>query len=117
MVIKFLAKISKFTALIALVFACLYPMKSFSQCTPSSAKICVASDDWSQVYVGGVYLGQVAYCNWDGTGSCPPGCITVPTSLLTGSQVFVSVYTQNTACNNMYSSWDTGYHLFQRTTF
>ncbi len=83
-----------------------YTPISGSPCIPSSAKICVASDDWSQVYVGGVYLGQVAYCNWNGTGNCPPGCITVPTSLLTGSQVYVAVYTQNTACNTMYTSWD-----------
>ncbi len=82
------------------------PSQTWAQCTPTSAQICVASDDWSQVYVGGVYLGQVAYCNWDGTGSCPPGCITVPTSLISGSTVYISVYTQNTACNNVYASWD-----------
>ncbi len=89
-----------------LFIATISPVYTWAQCTPSSAQICVASDDWSQVYVGGVYLGQVGYCNWDGSGMCPPGCITVPTSLLTGSTPYIAIYTQNTSCNNLYASWD-----------
>ena len=75
-------------------------------CTPSSAQICVAGDDTSTVYVGGVSLGIVNYCNWDGTGACPPGCLNVPVSLLTGSTVCLAIETQNTAPLINYSSWD-----------
>ncbi len=79
---------------------------SGSMCCPVFAQICVSSDDWSQVYVGGVSLGQVNYCDSNGTGSCPPGCLDVPMSLLSVTQLYVAVYTQNTSCNNLYASWD-----------
>src|SRR5579871_6528974 len=75
-------------------------------CSPTSAQICVAGDDTSTVYVGGVSLGVVNYCNWDGTGSCPPGCLSVPTALLTGGQVCLAIETQNTAPLINYTSWD-----------
>ncbi len=74
--------------------------------TITHAQICMNSDDWSQVYIGGVYLGEITYCNWDGSGTCPPGCIFINPTLLTGSQVNIAIYTQNTATNNVYSSWD-----------
>lgn len=81
--------------------------KVFAQaCTPTSAQICVAGDDTSTVYVGGVSLGIVNYCNWDGTGACPPGCLSVPTGLLTGGQVCLAIETQNTAPLINYTSWD-----------
>ncbi len=84
-----------------------YPSAVNSQtCTPASAKICVAADDDSTIYVGGTLIGQIGYCNWDGTGSCPPGCLSVPTALLTGAQVCLAIETQNTAPLINYSSWD-----------
>src|SRR3974390_1808693 len=79
--------------------------RTFAQtCSPASAQICVAGDDTSTGYGGGVSLGIVNYCNWDGTGACPPGCLSVPVSLLTGANVCLAIETQNTAPLINYSS-------------
>ena len=76
-----------------------------AQCTPTSARMCVASDDWSQVWVNGTSLGTFGYVNWDSSSS--PPCVTVPLNALTanGSNICLGIYTQNTAVDNTYSSW------------
>ncbi len=92
--------------LIAVVFLSGPTQNALAQCTPTSAQICVAGDDNSTVYVGGVSIGVVNYCNWDGSGACPPGCLTVPVALLTSGTVCLAIETQNTAPLINYSSWD-----------
>ncbi len=37
-------------------------------CTPQSAQICVSSDDWSDVYIGGTSIGNFPYAGAPGTG-------------------------------------------------
>ncbi len=74
-------------------------------CTPTSAKICVAGDDDSTVYVGGVSIGQVAHCNWDGTGFVRRHVLPFRRPF-TGGTVCLAIETQNTAPLINYSSWD-----------
>jgi hypothetical protein len=89
-----------------LFFSAIVPTKSFAQaCSPTAARICVAGDDISTVYANGSMLGTIPYCNWDGSGSCPPGCLTVPLSAFMGTSICLAIKTQNTAPDNVYSSW------------
>src|SRR5580692_4861823 len=84
-----------------------HPPVAFSQCTPTAATLCSSSDDNSTIYVGGVSIGYFPYAGALGTGDAgTPTCVTVPTSLLTGAQVCLAVYTQNTAPQVNFSSWD-----------
>ncbi|HJT24648.1 MAG TPA: hypothetical protein VJ873_08740, partial [bacterium] len=78
-----------------------------AQCTPTSATLCVSSDDYSNVYVGGTLIGNFPYAGAPGTGGAAnPTCISVSTALLTGAQVCLAVYTQNTAPQDTFSSWN-----------
>ncbi|HJT24649.1 MAG TPA: hypothetical protein VJ873_08745, partial [bacterium] len=83
------------------------PIQALAQCTPTSATLCVSSDDYSNVYVGGTLIGNFPYAGAPGTGGAAnPTCISVSTALLTGAQVCLAVYTQNTALQDTFSSWD-----------
>ncbi len=90
-----------------LLFTLLLPYRVKAQCTPTSATLCISSDDYSQAYVGGSLIGTFPYAGAPGTGGAAnPTCISVSTSLLTGSQVCLGIYTQNTAPQDTFSSWD-----------
>ncbi len=78
-----------------------------SLCSPVAASICVSSDDYSVVYIGGTLIGTFPYAGAPGTsGVANPTCMSVPTALLTGSEVCLAIETQNTSPNNNYSAWD-----------
>jgi outer membrane protein assembly factor BamB/expansin (peptidoglycan-binding protein) len=78
-----------------------------SLCNPTSASICVSSDDYSVVYVGGTLIGTFPYAGAPGTSNAAyPTCMSVPIALLTGSEVCLAVETQNTNPENTYSAWD-----------
>lgn len=84
-----------------------HPSAVYSQCTPTSATMCSSGDDDTTIYVGGVSIGYFPYAGATGTGDAGnPTCVSVPTALLTGAQVCLAVYTQNTAPLVNFSSWD-----------
>ncbi|HTC21956.1 MAG TPA: hypothetical protein VK859_13955, partial [bacterium] len=91
-------------------FLILFPFsvnRALAQCTPTSATLCVSSDDNSNVYVGGTLIGNFPYAGAPGTGGAAnPTCISVNPSLLTGTCVSIAVDTQNTAPQDTFSSWD-----------
>ncbi|HEY5038106.1 MAG TPA: hypothetical protein VIJ93_03435, partial [bacterium] len=95
-------------ALLLVIFL-ITPSKTLGQaCTPTGGSICIAGDDNSTAYVNGVLVGTVAYCNWDGTGACPPmsHCLAIPASAFTmGTSVCLAIKTQNTAPQDTFSSW------------
>ncbi len=98
-----------FAVLLLIVVAVLAagPAPLWAQCTPTSAVLSVTSDDYSQAYVGGTLIGTFPYAGAPGTaGAANPTVMTVPVGLLTGPQVCLAVYTQNTAPQNIYSAWD-----------
>jgi hypothetical protein len=78
-----------------------------SLCNPVAASICVSGDDYSYVFVDGVTIGSFPYAGAPGTNNAAnPTCMSVPTALLTGSQICLAIETQNTAPPDNYSAWD-----------
>ncbi len=95
------------SGLAVLCFLSIPANQAMAQCTPQSATLCISSDDFSQAYVGGTLIGTFPYAGAPGTGGAgSPTCISVSTSLLTGAQVCLGIYTQNTAPQDTFTSWD-----------
>ena len=100
-------KIFSWTLALGLLASALLPRAVQAQCTPTSASICASGDDSTTIYVGGSLIGTFGYAGAPGTtGAANPTCISVPTALLTGAQVCLAVATQNTAPQDLFSSWD-----------
>src|SRR5581483_11336594 len=83
----------------------LSPPTLCAQCRPTSAQICVAGDDTTQVWVNGAYIGQKNYC--EGGAGCDASklCMPVPTNLFWGPVVSLALQTTNIGPVRVYSSW------------
>ena len=105
-------KIFRTRLLAAVVFGSMLPAGyalAQSPCTSGSfvsAQICAGGDDTSTIYINGNLLGNILYCNWDGSGACNAKCLPVPLSAFTmGASVCLAVKTQNLRPDINYSSW------------
>jgi hypothetical protein len=94
-----------FTIAFLLIVFTAPPLKA-ATCTPTSAVLCAAIDDWANIYVNGQYINSYTYC--DISWACAPQCFSltpaqVASLLPTGNDI--AVYTQNTACCELWASW------------
>lgn len=82
------------------------PSGLHAQCEPVSARVCLAGDDTTQVWVNGSFVGSKDYCNL-GNGCDPDSlCLPVPLALLPGPQVCLAVETANKNPVMVFSSWE-----------
>ena len=73
-------------------------------CTPSSGQVCVAVDDYADVYVNGVYVTTFSYVPTGGT----IGCATLPAAAISALQAtgnVIAVRAQNSQCCEMWATW------------
>jgi hypothetical protein len=76
-------------------------------CSPTSAQLCAAVDDYAFIYLNGNLIDTYSYCDIS-NGSCTPKCDTLNATQLgylmqTGN--VIAVYTQNTAAGELWASW------------
>ncbi|HTC20229.1 MAG TPA: hypothetical protein VK859_05230, partial [bacterium] len=90
----------------ALLWACA-PGRAQTPCgaagNVTGARICVAGDDTSTVYIQGALLGTVGYCNWN-AGPCNY-CLPIPPADY-GTSICVAIETQNSAPDVNFTAWD-----------
>ncbi|MCE5300497.1 MAG: hypothetical protein LLG37_06465 [Spirochaetia bacterium] len=81
-------------------------------CTPVSGKICVAIDDYADVWVNSHWMGQFSYVNWDQTGVYPT-CLTFSVGssntwevpFYATEQNIVAIEVSNLRCCEIWGSW------------
>ncbi len=76
-------------------------------CTPTSAQLCAAVDDYAFIYLNGNLIDTYTYCDIS-NGGCTPKCDTLNTTQLgylmqTGN--VIALYTQNTSAGELWASW------------
>lgn len=84
----------------------IHPFSLWAQCAPVSARVCVAGDDTTEVWVNGSYLGLKNYC--DTNKGCHPEslCFPIPLEKLPGPQVCLALKTTNINPVMAFSSWE-----------
>jgi hypothetical protein len=77
-----------------------------ARCLPVSAKLCVAGDDITDIWIDGSYLGTKEYC--DLRKGCTPDtlCLPVPLQMLPDPEVCLAIKTVNKNPVMVYSSWE-----------
>ena len=113
-----------FISAIALIIIILNASPVYSAtCTPISAQLCAAVDDWSQIYINGNLVTNAALPTFPGVGgvgndgfpycdigdaSCTPMCISLNATQLGWLQAtgnVISVRTLNTGYNELWTSY------------
>ncbi|HVZ80182.1 MAG TPA: hypothetical protein VHE12_05185 [bacterium] len=89
-----------------LLFLFLPASLAWGQCRPTGARVCVAGDDITQVWVNGAYLGQREFC--DGRSGCGPGklCLPMDLDLIQGPLICLTLRTENNNPTRVYTSWE-----------
>jgi uncharacterized repeat protein (TIGR01451 family) len=81
------------------------PAGVFAACaSPSKVQICVAVDDYAEVWINGTDIGQFNYVNWDQNGVYPT-CVTISPSLINETGNIVALDIGNLRCCEIWGSW------------
>jgi hypothetical protein len=76
-------------------------------CTPVSANLCAAVDDYADIYLNGHFINEYLYCD-TGNAACTPVCVSLNATqlgYLTTSGNVIAVFDQNTNCCEVWASW------------
>lgn len=96
--------LSKVYLILILLFIQVSALKAV--CTPQSATLCAAVDDYAWIYLNGTLLDTFTYCDIGWT--CSPKCINftpAQLALLLPTGNILATYVQNTSCCELWGSW------------
>lgn len=95
-----------------LLLIALAPLASLARaatCTPFAATLCVAVDDYADVWINGHCMSVCAGSDFayvDGTSASPVACISVPLTYLDPSGTnYIAVMVRNTSPTEMWGTW------------
>jgi uncharacterized repeat protein (TIGR01451 family) len=83
------------------------PTFAAAACTPVSAILCAAVDDYADIWINSAYVDNFSYVPWDQTGVYPK-CVALPpavASALLPSGNMIAVRDLNTSCCEIWASW------------
>lgn len=78
----------------------------WAQCEPVSARVGIAGDDTTEVWVNGSYLGAKSYCDMNKGCHVESLFFPVPLQKLPGAQVCLAIKTTNVNPVRVFSSWE-----------
>jgi hypothetical protein len=83
------------------------PTFAAAACTPVSAILCAAVDDYADIWINSTYIDNFPYVPWDQTGVYPK-CVALPpavASALSPTNNMIAVRDLNTSCCEIWASW------------